>query len=174
MRFRSLTLQPGQKSDRLCLIRWYVPELCNELIITKTTYIENIPYYSYYFIFQNSPAYPGPVYVNDKPTWHDNGNDVYIYYDGTKWIFGLNVNSMPILPVYNTIGFINCNGDCDCPTGTWQQSSSIPNQDVYITTELKYTIEYFGNCINGVCPPIKNKQKSVTPCYNTPGCESWK
>jgi surface protein len=72
------------------------------------------------------------------------------------------------------LDFINCNGDCDCPTGTWQQSSSIPNQDVYVTTELKYTIEYFGNCINGVCPPVKNKQKSVTPGYNTPGCEAWK
>ena len=171
---QTITLQPGQKSDRLCLIRWYVPELCNELIITETTYIENIPYYGYYFIFQNSPTYPGPVYVNDKPTWHDNGYDVYIYYDGTKWIFGLNVNQMPILPVYNTIGFINCNGDCDCPIGTWQQSSSIPNQDVYTITEYKYTIEYFGNFINGRCPARKNNQKSVKPGYNTPACEAWK
>jgi surface protein len=163
---QSIVLEPGQKSDRLCLIRWYAPELCNELIITYAN--------SYYFIYQNSFNHPGPVLVNDKPTWKDAGYTTYVYYDGTKWILSKNNTPLVLPPVYTPIGFINCNGDCDCPTGTWQQSSSIPNQDVYVTTEFKYTIEYFGNCINGVCPPIKNKQKSVTPGYNTPGCEAWK
>ena len=93
-------------------------------------------------VYQNSVTHPGPVFVNDKPTWKDAGNNLYIYYDGTKWILSKNLTPLVLPSVYTTIGFINCNGDCDCPTGTWQQSSSIPNQDVYVTTELKYTIEY--------------------------------
>lgn len=168
---QSITLQPNQKSDRLCLIRWYAPEPCDELIVTITSFtgvVSNIT------VYQNSINHPGPVIVNNKPTWKDAGNNLYIYYDGTKWILSKNLNPLVLPSVYTTIGFINCNGDCDCPTGTWEQSSSIPNQDVYVTTELKYTIEYFGNCINGVCPPRKNNQKSVTPGYNTPGCEAWK
>ena len=168
---QSVTLLPNQKSNRLCLIRWYAPEPCDELIVTITSstgVVSNIT------VYQNSVNHPGPVIVNDKPTWKDAGNNLYIYYDGTKWILSKNFTPLVLPPVYTTIGFINCNGDCDCPTGTWEQSSSIPNQDVYVTTELKYTIEYFGNCINGVCPPVKNKQKSVKPGYNTPGCEAWK
>jgi len=168
---QSITLLPNQKSNRLCLIRWYAPEPCDELIVTITSstgVVSNIT------VFQNSVNHPGPVIVNDKPTWKDAGNNLYIYYDGTKWILSKNFTLLVLPPVYTTIGFINCNGDCDCPTGKWEQSSSIPNQDVYVTTELKYTIEYFGNCINGVCPPVKNKQKSVKPGYNTPGCEAWK
>ena len=168
---QSITLQPNQKSDRLCLIRWYAPEPCDELIVTITSSIGVI---SNITVYQNSINHPGPVIVNDKPTWKDAGNTLYIYYDGTKWILSKNLTPLVLPSVYTTIGFINCNGDCDCPTGTWEQSSSIPNQDVYVTTELKYTIEYFGNCINGVCPPRKNNQKSVTPGYNTPGCEAWK
>ena len=168
---QTITLQPNQKSDRLCLVRWYVPEPCDELIVTITSSVGVV---SNIKVYQSSANHPVPVIVNDKPTWKDAGNNLYIYYNGTKWILSKNFTPSVLPSVYNTIGFINCNGDCDCPTGTWQQSSSIPNQDVYITTELKYTIEYFGNCINGVCPPIKNKQKSVTPGYNTPGCEAWK
>ena len=168
---QSITLQPNQKSDRLCLIRWYAPEPCDELIVTITSSIGVI---SNITVYQNSINHPGPVIVNDKPTWKDAGNTLYIYYDGTKWILSKNLTPLVLPSVYTTIGFINCNGDCDCPTGTWEQSSSIPNQDVYVTTELKYTIEYFGNCINGVCPARKNNQKSITPGYNTPGCEAWK
>lgn len=168
---QSITLQPNQKSDRLCLIRWYATEPCDELIVTITSstgIVSNIT------VYQNSINHPGPVTINNKPTWKDVNNNLYIYYDGTKWILSKNFNPLILPSIYTTIGYINCNGDCDCPTGTWQQSSSIPNQDFYVTTELKYTIEYFGNCINGVCPPKKNKQKSITPGYNTPGCEAWK
>ena len=99
---------------------------------------------------------------------------MYVYYDGTKWILSKNFTPLVLPSVYTTIGFINCNGDCDCPTGTWQQSSSIPNQDVYVTTEYKYTIEYFGNCTNGRCPAVKNKQKVIKPGYKTCACETWK
>jgi len=167
----TITLQPNQKSDRLCLVRWYAPEPCDELIVTITSSIGIV---SNIKVYQSSATHPVPVIVNDKPTWKDAGNNLYVYYDGTKWILSKNLTPLVLPSVYTPIGFINCNGDCDCPTGTWQQSSSIPNQNVYVTTELKYTIEYFGNCINGVCLPIKNKQKSVTPGYNTPGCEAWK
>ena len=168
---QSITLLPNQKSNRLCLIRWYAPEPCDELIVTITSSTGIV---SSITVYQNSINHPGPVIVNDKPTWKDAGNTLYIYYNGTKWILSKNLTPLVLPSVYTTIGFINCNGDCDCPTGTWQQSSSIPNQDVYVTTELKYTIEYFGNCINGVCPARKNNQKSITPGYNTPGCEAWK
>jgi hypothetical protein len=168
---QTITLQPGQKSDRLCLIRWYAPEPCDELIVTITSSIGVV---SNIIVYQSSVNHPGPVLVNDKPTWYDIDNNLYIYYDGTKWILSKNLAPLVLPSVYTTIGFINCSGDCDCPTGTWQQSSSIPNQDIYVTTDFKYTIEYFGNCINGVCPPRKNKQKSVTPGYDTPGCEAWK
>jgi hypothetical protein len=168
---QTITLLPGQKSDRLCLIRWYAPEPCDELIVTITSSVGVV---SNIILYQNSVNHPGPVIVNNKPTWKDVGNNLYVYYDGTKWILSKNFTPLVLPPVYTTIGFINCNGDCDCPTGTWQQSSSIPNQDVYVTTEFKYTIEYFGNCINGRCPARKNNQKSITPGYNTPACEIWK
>ena len=168
---QTITLQPGKKSRRLCLIRWYVPEPCDELIVTITSSVGVV---SNIILYQNSVNHPGPVIVNNKPTWKDAGNNLYVYYDGTKWILSKNFTPLVLPSVYTTIGFINCNGDCDCPTGTWQQSSSIPNQDVYVTTEFKYTIEYFGNCINGRCPAVKNKQKVIKPGYKTCACETWK
>ena len=168
---QTITLLPGKKSRRLCLIRWYVPEPCDELIVTITSSVGVV---SNIILYQNSVNHPGPVIVNNKPTWKDAGNNLYVYYDGTKWILSKNFTPLVLPPVYTTIGFINCNGDCDCPTGTWQQSSSIPNQDVYVTTEYKYTIEYFGNCINGRCPAVKNKQKVIKPGYKTCACETWK
>jgi len=168
---QTLTLLPGKKSKRLCLIRWYAPEPCDELIVTITSSVGVV---SNIIVYQNSVNHPGPVIVNNKPTWKDAGNNLYIYYDGTKWILSKNFTPLVLPPVYTTIGFINCNGDCDCPTGTWQQSSSIPNQDVYVTTEFKYTIEYFGNCTNGRCPAVKNKQKVIKPGYKTCACETWK
>ena len=168
---QTLTLLPGKKSKRLCLIRWYAPEPCDELIVTITSSVGVV---SNIIVYQNSVNHPGPVIVNNKPTWKDAGNNLYIYYDGTKWILSKNFTPLVLPPVYTTIGFINCNGDCNCPTGTWQQSSSIPNQDVYVTTEFKYTIEYFGNCTNGRCPAVKNKQKVIKPGYKTCACETWK
>ena len=164
---QSVTLLPNQKSNRLCLIRWYAPEPCDELIVTITSstgIVSNIT------VYQSSSNHPGPVYLNGKPTFYDAFYNIYIYYTGENWILSRTQDAINYIP----IATLKCGLDCDCPTGTWQQSSSIPNQDVYVTTELKYTIEYFGNCINGVCPPVKNKQKSVTPGYNTPGCEAWK
>jgi hypothetical protein len=168
---QTITLLPGKKSKRLCLIRWYVPEPCDELIVTITSSVGVV---SNIILYQNSVNHPGPVIVNNKPTWKDVGNNLYVYYDGTKWILSKNFTPLVLPSVYTTIGFINCNGDCDCPTGTWQQSSSIPNQDVYVTTEYKYTIEYFGNCTNGRCPAVKNKQKVIKPGYKTCACETWK
>ena len=168
---QTITLDSKEQSERLCLIRWYVPEPCDEFIITITSSTGVVTYTS---VYQNSLNHPGPVLVNNKPTWKDAGNNLYIYYDGTKWILSKNLAPLVFPSVYTTIGFINCNGDSECPIGTWEQSSSIPNQSVYKTTELKYIINYFGKCTNGVCPPKKNKQKSVKPGYNTPGCEAWK
>ena len=168
---QEITLLPGEKSDRLCLIRWYVPEPCDELIVTITSstgIVSNI------IVYQSSVNHPGPVFVNGKPTWYDAGNNLYIYYDGTKWILAKNTNVLPIEPVYVSIATLQCDPHSDCPIGTWVNISSLPNQDIYSSVDYKYTIEYFGNCINGRCPARKNNQKSITPGYNTPACEIWK
>jgi hypothetical protein len=47
------------------------------------------------------------------------------------------------------------------------------DEDLLISTSY-HDMNTGNNCINGVCPPVKNKQKSVKPGYNTPGCEAWK
>jgi hypothetical protein len=69
---------------------------------------------------------------------------------------------------------LQCDPHSDCPIGTWVNISSLPNQDVYSSVDYKYTIEYFGNCVNGKCPARKNIPKSVRPGYNTHICEAWK
>jgi hypothetical protein len=99
---QSITLLPNKKSNRLCSIRWYLPEPCDELIVTITSstgVVSNIT------VYQNSVTYPGPVIVNDKPTWKDAGNNLYVYYDGTKWILSKNLNPSVVPAVYTTIGF---------------------------------------------------------------------
>jgi len=155
----SIFLQPGQKSDRLCLIRWYVPKDCESFI----------------FIDENGSIYNfssnGLTYQNGKPTFYSLLFIAFIYYDGKKWILSIYDSNVA---TYIPIATLECGADCNCPIGEWTNISSLPNQGSYTSIEYKYTIEYFGNCTNGVCPPVKNKQKSITPGYNTPGCEAWK
>ena len=165
---QTITLQPGQKSDRLCLIRWYEPKNCESFIFK---YIDGNGSINYNFFKNDNFLINAPNYLNGKPAFYSPLLNGYIYYDGKKWILS---SYSSIDNTYILLATLNCGADCDCPTGEWNIISSIPNQGSYTTIEFKYTIEYFGNCINGVCPPRKNNQKSVTPGYNTPGCEAWK
>lgn len=171
---QTITLQPGQKSDRLCLIRWYEPKACESFILYIAGAI--IPFQDILFQYPYSLGYNGPISVDGKPTFSSqynyfNNYTHSIYYDGNKWILLVKITDSY---EYSQVATLNCGADCNCPTGEWIIISSLSNQPSYTTIEFKYTIEYFGNCINGVCPPRKNKQKSVTPGYNTPGCEAWK
>jgi hypothetical protein len=171
---QTVTLLPGQKSDRLCLIRWYEPKACESFILYIAGAI--IPYQDILFQYPYSLGYTGPISVDGKPTFSSqynyfNNYTHSIYYDGNKWILLVKITDSY---EYSQVATLNCGADCDCPTGEWNIISSLSNQPSYTTVEFKYTIEYFGNCTNGVCPPIKNKQKSITPGYNTPGCEAWK
>jgi hypothetical protein len=171
---QTITLQPGQKSDRLCLIRWYEPKACESFILYIAGAI--IPFQDILFQYPYSLGYNGPISVDGKPTFSSqynyfNNYTHSIYYDGNKWILLVKITDSY---EYSQVATLNCGADCACPTGEWIIISSLSNQPSYTTIEFKYTIEYFGNCINGVCPPRKNKQKSVTPGYNTPGCEAWK
>jgi len=171
---QTVTLQPGQKSDRLCLIRWYEPKACESFILYIGGVI--IPYQDILFQYPYSLGYNGPISVDGKPTFSSqynyfNNYTHSIYYDGNKWILLVKITDSY---EYSQVATLNCGADCACPTGEWNIISSLSNQPNYTTVEFKYTIEYFGNCINGVCPPRKNNQKSITPGYNTPGCEIWK
>jgi len=131
-----------------------VSENCNCLILTETR--ANLT--------ESIVIYPSGQYQNNKPVWVI--NDSSIYYDGTKWI---------LETISNTYYLESVVGQ-DCPIGTWHQSSSIPTQvtTVITTKECQNTIEYFGDCVNGICPPRKHTKKSVRPGYNTPACETWK
>ncbi len=167
---QTVTLQPGQKSDRLCLIRWYAPKDCESFIV-KQVYSNGTILYSEYSNDNLGSPVPIPNYLNGKPTFYSTALQDFIYYDGKKWILSIyDGNEDKYIPVAT----LECGADCNCPIGSWINISSLPNQTSNTTIEYKYTIEYFGNCINGVCPPRKNNQKSVTPGYNTPGCEIWK
>lgn len=151
---QSVTLAPGQKSERICLVKWLIPEDCNCLVFTET--IGNVT--------ESYAIYQSDTIKNNKPTWIFDGNE--IYYDGTNWILNTSTNTY----------YLESTLDVNCPVGTWHQSSSIPTQlpITITTTQCQKTIEYFGECINGVCPPRKYTKKSVRPGYNTPACESWK
>lgn len=167
---QTVTLQPGQKSDRLCLIRWYAPKDCESFIVKQVYSNGNILYSEYSNDNLGSPV-PIPNYLNGKPTFYSTALQDFIYYDGKKWILSIyDGNEDKYIPVAT----LECGADCNCPIGSWINISSLPNQTSNTTIEYKYTIEYFGNCINGRCPARKNKQKSITPGYNTPGCEIWK
>ena len=152
---QSITLSPGQKSNRICLIKWLVPNNCDSFILSYN----NINYTLFKLdTFNGKPRY---IYLADT------GN-ITVFYDGSKWVSNSNIFS-------NQVGYyLECSQDCDCPIGNWHSLSSIPSTLSVTTTEFLYTIEEFGECINGICPPRKYTKKSVRPGYNTPACENWK
>jgi len=158
---QGILLQPGETSDRICLIRWLEPEDCNCIIQTNTqgsTVITNIRYAS------------GEL-INDRPSWDALlGGSLYIYYNGTQWI----INNSGETPQYYLPP-----SDSYCPEGTWYPISSIPQLppfDITITTvRCKAYYTFYGDCINGECPAPLYPTRSVRPGYNTPSCdvEKW-
>lgn len=73
-----------------------------------------------------------------------------------------------------------CNSEC--PAGVW--STFLPTTSVYTSTNCTVPpfsttflstdyFQYFGDCQHGVCPPpVFKNTRTVTPGYNTPGCNS--
>lgn len=152
---QSVTLTPGEKSNRICLIKWLVPNNCDSFILTYN----NTNYILSKFDTLNSKS---------RYTYNIGNDYITVFYDGTKWVSTSNIFS-------NQVGYyLECSQDCNCPIGNWHSLSSIPSSLSVTTTEFLYTIEEFDDCINGICPPKKYNKKSVKPGYNTPVCENWK
>lgn len=153
---QGVLLQPGETSNRICLIRWLEPENCDCIIQTNTqgsTVTTNIRYAS------------GEI-INDRPSWDAlPGGSLYIYYNGTQWI----INNSAENPQYYLPP-----SDSYCPEGTWHPISSVPvNPSITITTvkcQAYYT--FYGECNNGVCPPVVYPKRSLKPGYNTPSCST--
>ena len=155
---QTLTLQPGETSDRICLIKWLLPEEdCDILIFTETiSSVDTIVL-----------AIATGVLANGKKVYNY-GATKTVAYNGTTWeIYDASGN-----PLYN-LGLVN---NLDCPQGDWQIISSIPvlNPKTISSIAFVYYATYFGNCDNGICPPKVYPLKSLTPGYNTPFCSIWK
>jgi hypothetical protein len=45
---------------------------------------------------------------------------------------------------------------------------------ILLTSYATDYVEVFGDCTNGVCPPIVYPKRSLKPGYDTPACEIWK
>ena len=157
---QDVLLQPGETSDRICLIRWLEPEDCNCLVYTYTDDDSGVI---------TAIIYASGEIINDRPSWLHSLGALYIYYNGTQWI----INDSMEQPAYALPP-----SDSYCPEGTWDRISSIPLPPQYeatITTvkcQAYYT--FYGKCNNGVCPPVVYPKRSLKPGYNTPACEIWR
>ena len=111
---QTLTLQPSQKSDRLCLIRWYAPENCESFILKQVYSNGNIIYSNYGSDNSGSPI-PIPNYLNGKPTFYNVALEDYIYYDGKKWILSSYDGSEDkYIPVSSSTKNVCAKGSCRC------------------------------------------------------------
>lgn len=153
---QSVTVQPGQTSPRICLIKWLEPEACNCFIQTTTvgTTVTNV-------IRKAS----GNL-INHKPVWYI-GNVLFVYYNGTQWIMN---DSLGNPEYYLSLP------NLDCPTGTWKPFSSIPQElpTTVSTVSCLSFYQFFGDCNNGICPTVVYPKKSIKPGYNTPVCSTEK
>ena len=149
---QSVTLAPGETSDKICLIKWLESEDCDCLIQTYTngsTVTTTIRYAS------------GEL-INNRPSWEAfPGGSLLIYYNGTQWI----INNSAEYPQY----FLPPS-DAHCPEGTWHAVSSIPSAITISTVRCKAYYKFYGECVNGVCPAPVYIKRSVKPGYNTPAC----
>lgn len=149
---QSVTVQPGETSPKICLIKWLEPEGCNCFIQTTTvgsTVTTNI---------RNASG----SLINHKPTWYI-GIVLFVYYNGTQWIMNDSLgNPQYYLPPSKS----------DCPAGIWKPFSSIPQQTPTIvsTVSCQSFYQVFGDCTNGVCPAPVYPKRGVRPGYNTPAC----
>ena len=148
---QSVTLAPGETSDRICLIKWLDTDDCDCLIQTTTTGST----------VTTTIRYASGTLINNKPSWEAFPGITYIYYNGTQWI----INNSSELPMYYLP-----NSDTYCPEGTWHAISSIPSNTTISTVKCKAYFNFYGECTNGVCPPPVYPKRSVKPGYNTPAC----
>ena len=153
---QSVTVQPGATSPKICLIKWLEPEGCDCLI--RTTTVGST--------VTNAVLNASGTLINFKNSWEINGS-LYIYYNGTQWIMNdSSENPQYYLPPSKT----------DCPSGTWKPFSSIPQQTLttITTVSCQSFYQYFGECINGVCPAPIYPKRGIRPGYNTPACSAEK
>jgi hypothetical protein len=153
---QSVTVQPGKTSPKICLIKWLEPEGCNCIIQTTTvgSSVTNV--------VRNASG----NLINHKQSWVVN-NDLFIYYNGTQWIMNdSSENPQYYLPPSKS----------DCPAGIWKPFSSIPEDvpTVISTVSCQSFYQFFGDCINGVCPAPIYPKRGVRPGYNTPACSAEK
>jgi len=152
---QSVILQPGQTSNKTCLLKWLQPENC-DCIVQTTTQGSTVT---------ATIRYATGQLINNRPSWDAIPGVTYIYYNGTQWI----MNNSAEEPTYYLPP-----SDSHCPEGTWHPIYNIPvNPPVTITTvkcQAYYT--FYGDCNNGVCPPPVYIKRGVKPGYNTPACSA--
>jgi hypothetical protein len=155
---QSVTVQPGETSPKICLIKWLEPEGC-ECIIKTVTIGSSVT---------TSVLNASGTLINFKNSWDAfPGGSLYIYYDGTQWI----MNNSAENPAYYLPP-----SKSDCPAGTWKPFSSIPEvtPTTISTVSCQGFYQYFGDCTNGVCPAPIYHLRTVKPGYNTPACSAEK
>ena len=70
--------------------------------------------------------------------------------------------------------YVDCTGEVQLITiGAGERSDRICLTHWLTSFDTDY-VEYFGNCIDGVCPPPVYPKRSLKPGYNTPHCSTWK
>jgi rRNA maturation protein Nop10 len=153
---QSVTVQPGETSPKICLIKWLEPEGCNCLVQTTTVGSS---------VTSVIKVASGSL-INHKQSWYNN-TTLYIYYNGTQWI----MNDTQGNPQYYLAP-----SKSDCPAGIWRPFSSIPEvtPTVISTVSCQSFYQFFGDCNNGVCPAPIYPKRGIKPGYNTPACSAEK
>jgi hypothetical protein len=70
--------------------------------------------------------------------------------------------------------YVDCDGIVRTITLISGERSERICMRILLTSFSTDYVETFGNCINGICPPIVYPKQSLKPGYNTPACEIWK
>ena len=76
--------------------------------------------------------------------------------------------------VSHNYDYVDCDGLVKTVTILSGQRSDRICMAILLTSYSTDYIEVFGDCTNGVCPPIVYPKRSLKPGYNTPACEIWK
>lgn len=142
------------------------PSACNCLELTYTN-IEG---------FFTIVALPTGNVINNEIEYYwtnidgPDGNNI-IKYSGTRWEIYDETNTL--------IAHLNVTG---CPTGNWIIDSK---EQINISTTICSSgiggdflptdnIVYYGDCLNGQCPPIIYPKAKIKPGYTTPTCDTEK
>lgn len=76
--------------------------------------------------------------------------------------------------VSHTYEYLDCEGVVQTITLTAGERSDRICMAHWLTSYATDYVEYFGNCVDGVCPPPVYIKRSVKPGYNTPTCSAEK